>query len=139
MADVHQAAEVPPAKWVPPKHRNNNDPTQQYEAGLLAHKSVVEERDALKAELDAAKIKIKELETELKVQERDFSTIETRVNMCVEQRDNAVREAGKLSGMLDAIEAVLAVAKRENTQVLVSNENGEVSVVHDDAGPAGES
>jgi hypothetical protein len=116
MANVIPAPDADvPMKFIPAKHRNNNDPTVQYEAGLAAHRSVVEDRDALRAELDAAKIKIKELQTELEVQERDFNLIEKRVNTCIEQRDQAVREAGVLRGMLDAIEAVLAAAKQEPT------------------------
>jgi chromosome segregation ATPase len=114
MADIHQDI---PQKWVPPKHRNNNDPTAQFEAGLAAHKSIVEERDQLKSDLDAAKVKIKELETALEMHERDWNKIEARVNVCVAQRDAAVREAGELHGMLDAIEATIAAAKREATPI----------------------
>lgn len=102
-------------KFIPPKHRNNlppADPARLVEDGLTAHRVVVEERDGLKTELAAAHLKIAELETTIETIERNYNLVDSRVKACVLERDQAVREAGELRGMLTAIDAILAAADR---------------------------
>lgn len=104
---------VPPPKIepeligkVPVKKTNGPLPRETVERGL-AHFDVLEaECEALKRELAAAREEIHLLKIHINELEGTRGTIESRINQCVLERDNAVREAGELHGVLNSIASI---------------------------------
>jgi len=131
MEDVTQI----PEKFIPVRHRNGKpggnvgvvgtgggagNPARLVEEGLAAHQAVVEERDALKIELDAAKVRISELEKQIEVWLGERANIESRISTCVLERDHAVTEKGTLLGRLLSIKAII-----ESTPLAPESGSGE--------------
>ena len=103
-----------PTKYIPPKHRNQEaDPRSNVETGLQYLDTLITERDRLEQELKEARLKINELQVELSVHHDQVAKIENRTQTVLLQRDQAVREAGELRGILTAIEAAMAAAASE--------------------------
>ena len=100
-----------PAKYIPAKHRNNGpppDPRTTVETGLLHFDTLTAECAVLKKELAAAQTKITELTTELETHDRNYATVESRVQTALIQRDQAVTAAGELRGILRGIGDMVA-------------------------------
>jgi hypothetical protein len=85
---------------------NGNQPREAREAlarGLLQFDVLKAERDMLEKDLFAARERIHLLEIHLKEIEGTRAMIESRINTCILERDEAVSVAGELRGVIVAI------------------------------------
>jgi chromosome segregation ATPase len=92
------------------------DPRGEYERGLLHFDALSGERDRLERELKEARLKISQLELQISEIENTRGTIESRINTCVLERDQAVREAGELRGALNSVAAICVRYHNEQQQ-----------------------
>jgi BMFP domain-containing protein YqiC len=82
------------------------DMRAEVERGLLKFDVMTSENELLKSDLAAAREKIRLLELQIEQMESTKNTIESRINDCVLQRDQAVGEAGEVRGVLNAIASI---------------------------------
>ena len=94
----------------------SKDPRDALARGLLEFDVLKAERDNLEKDLVAARERIRLLELQIGEIEGTRNLIESRINECVLQRDQAVREAGELRGVLNAIAAVCVRYHQEQNQ-----------------------
>lgn len=99
---------APPVPYAKPASngRDVKDPRDALARGLLQFDVLKAERDQLEKDLVAAREKIHLLEIHISALEGTRATIESRISSCVLERDQAVREAGEVRGVLNAIAAV---------------------------------
>jgi|SRR5215469_1264019 len=77
------------------------------EQGLMALQQAHADRDRLRRENGALRVRIAELEARIKAKESEEHVIEQRVVVCLDQRDHAVAEASELRGVLSSLAAIL--------------------------------
>jgi hypothetical protein len=99
---VKNGPPVPAIPDLPP------DRQKAVEAGLMAHQQIANERDWLRNHVGELKDEISALKIRIDEMERMRNTIESRINTCIAQRDEAVYNVGRFQGLFTTIEAALA-------------------------------
>jgi hypothetical protein len=92
-----------------PERAKSNGPVprrENVERGLTHFDELEGDNERLKTELTEARERIRLLELQLEQLEGTRNTIESRINQCVLERDQAVREAGELRGALNSVAAI---------------------------------
>jgi hypothetical protein len=98
------------------KTNGPKDPRAEVERGLLQFDVMQSENQLLKNDLEAAREKIRLLELQIEQIEGTRNSIESRINSCVLERDEAVRSAGELKGALNAVAAICVRYHNEHEQ-----------------------
>jgi hypothetical protein len=97
---------APPVPYAKP---NGNQPREARDAlarGLMQFDVLKAERDQLEKDLQTARERIHLLEIHMQEIESTRAMIESRINACVLERDDAVRQAGELRGVINSVAAI---------------------------------
>lgn len=109
LVDIAQKAEPEIIAKVARVNKASNGPAdkrENVERGLQHFDVLEADNERLKRELSEARERVHLLEIQIEEIEGTRTTIESRINSCVLERDNAVREAGELRGALNSVAAI---------------------------------